>query len=193
MGHIGILLAAFAAAWTFANGAFGQKIEERFVKALQVDAPGAADHPLIGRYAGSVLLAQTRKAFDELSLPAEPAQGKSYSEPRWGQTLKGEGKVTRSLYIVQGDRSALEVLRNYQDKLAGAGYETVFSCSGEGCGEAFPKLKYGSPEQVVLDKAYDRNRTDLARAAFDYIRDLRFVLMRNRGGEGETLVGVRPR
>ena len=41
----------------------------------------AADNPLTGRYEGSVLFAQTAKAFDEITLPSGPAQGRTYGRP----------------------------------------------------------------------------------------------------------------
>jgi hypothetical protein len=91
---------------------------------------------------------------------------------------------------VPGDRSSLEVTRNYQDRLTSRGFELVFACAAESCGEAFPKLKFRSPEASIVDQAYDRTRSDLSRAALDYIRDLRYVLMRHRASDGETLVGL---
>ncbi|WP_127090530.1 hypothetical protein [Aquabacter cavernae] len=47
---------------------------------LQKDVTGGADNPLTGRYKDSVLLAQTVKAFDELTLPSGPAEGSVYSD-----------------------------------------------------------------------------------------------------------------
>ena len=43
-----------------------QRISPEVEALLTRDVRGGSDHPLTGRYVGSVLFAQTAKAFDEL-------------------------------------------------------------------------------------------------------------------------------
>lgn len=45
-----------------------------------------------------------------------------------------EGRLTRLSYRAPAERTPLEIVRNYQQALADAGFETVFSCEGEVCG-----------------------------------------------------------
>lgn len=51
-----------------------------------------------------------------------------------------EGKVTHLLYRAPVDRSPLEIMRNYEDALAAAGFSLGFSCAGDDCGPRFNSL-----------------------------------------------------
>ena len=53
------------------------QVEPQFTKELTSNAPGSSDL-LLPRYAGSFILAQTKKDFDELVLPLGKAIGSSY-------------------------------------------------------------------------------------------------------------------
>src|SRR3982751_4021980 len=65
-------------------------------KVFTTDAPNAKDHPLTGRYQGSSIMLQTRKAFDEISFPSGPATEPDYSSnKKFSKMLKAEGTVTR--------------------------------------------------------------------------------------------------
>ncbi len=50
--------------------------------------------------------------------------------------LRLEGRITRIDYANPQGRSALEIFRNYETALTRAGFETVFTCSGDQCGLA---------------------------------------------------------
>ena len=95
------------------------------------DKAGSRDHPLITRYPGSVITQYAAKEFDEFSLPVGPAK---YPAPPKIQLL--EGKVTRIGYSYPAERSSLEVYRNYESALKRAGFQTMFTCSGDTCGRA---------------------------------------------------------
>nr|WP_316654566.1 OmpA family protein [uncultured Gellertiella sp.] len=166
--------------------------EDKFKATMTVDAPGSADNPLTGRYGGSFILSQTKKPFDELSLPSAAAAGKSYSEPHWDKVEKAEGQVTRSIYIVPEERSTLEVIRNYADALKAKGFDSAFECSNDECGEAFPSLKYrwDAKQTLVVGAGYDDTRNRMIPAMFDYVRDIRYALMKKSGPEGVSLVGI---
>ncbi len=157
------------------------------------DLRGASDSPLTGRYAGSVILARTEKAFDEIKLPSGPAEGASYSDAKkFSATITAQGKVTRSIYIAPQGRSSLEVTANFADALAAKGFEPVFRCSGDACGESFVTLKYrwDKPETKVIGNNYEQVRGLLVDAAFDQLVDVRYSLFKKTAAEGDTYVAV---
>jgi len=101
------------------------QVDPRFAKELGSNAPGSGDQ-VVPRYAGSFILAQTRKDFDELVLPLGKAIGASYSsEPdkklRYEKTETVEGRLTRTVYVIPEGRSTLEVMRNYTTDLEAKG------------------------------------------------------------------------
>ncbi len=161
-----------AACFLFASPAFAQ-VEPQFAKELAANAPGAGDQ-LLPRYAGSFILAQTKKDFDELSLPLGPATGASYAnEPdkklRYAKAQTVEGRLTRTVYVIPEGRSTLEVVRNYTNDLEGKGATTLFQCSKADCGEEFHKL-HGVPRALKPEgTAYTRARRDLAANVLEYV------------------------
>lgn len=157
------------------------------------DVAGASDHPLSGRYQGSALLAQTQKAFDELALPSAPAEGKSFSsDKKFSAVITAQGKVTRSIYVAPQGRSSLEVITNFTDFVAAKGFEPVFRCAGEQCGESFPLLKYrwDKPESKVLGQNYEHIRKLMVDAVFDQLVDLRYALFKKTSADGDTYVAI---
>ncbi|MEW6122314.1 MAG: OmpA family protein [Pseudomonadota bacterium] len=183
-----LLLALALPACLAAGGAAAQ-----YDPLLQKDVPGGADNPLTGRYKESVLLAQTVKAFDELTLPSGPAEGSTYSDgKKFTATVTAQGKVTRSLYAAPAGRSSLEVSTNFVDALAAKGFEVAYRCSGEACGESFAVLKYkwDKPATKVLGPNYEQARRALVDAVFDQVVDLRYTLLKKTGPEGDTYAGI---
>lgn len=86
------------------------------------DAPGAKDHPVISRYAGSWLVGQELRGYDEVTLPSGPTA-----------TVRVDGKVSRMFYLGPAGRGLAEVQRNYEDALAKAGAKKVDACASD-CG-----------------------------------------------------------
>jgi len=94
------------------------------------DVEGSKDSPLASRYPGSIIDNYKTRQFDEFNFPIGAiTQGAPKS-------LHLEGKITRIEYTYPRDRSPLEVYRNYESALKKAGFETVFTCSGDACGVA---------------------------------------------------------
>ena len=92
------------------------------------------DHPLISRYPGSEfdrLNPPSVKQFDELALPTGP-----HVKGKFTKSERVEGKVTRLVYANPKDRSTLEIFRNYQQALTKGGFQTLFACSADECGDA---------------------------------------------------------
>ena len=98
---------------------------------VNADVAGAVDHPLIGaRFPDAVITSQELKEFDEYLLITGPVLRESEVED--GQTL--EGRVTTTVYEIPAERTTLEVLRNYENKITELGIETLYSCSDRDCG-----------------------------------------------------------
>ena len=149
------------------------QVDPRFAKELGANAPGSGDQ-VVPRYAGSFILAQTRKDFDELVLPLGKAIGASYySEPdkklRYEKTQVVEGRLTRTVYVIPEGRSTLEVLRNYTGELEAKGAKTLFQCSKAECGEEFHKLYAVARALKPEGAGYNRERRDLASNVLEYV------------------------
>jgi len=95
------------------------------------DVPGAKDHPLVSRFSGATIKAYSQTAFDEAFLPNQPID-----DEKTAKGLNLEGKVTRISYTIGGDKSTLEVERNYLDALQKGGFQILFRCTAEQCGKS---------------------------------------------------------
>ena len=162
------------------------------------DMTGSQDHPMISRYAGSIILAHDAREFDEFVLPLGPierldAPGAIQVEPTRSQRV--EGKVTRILYVAPANRSPLEVVRNYETGLLAAGFETLHACAGKECGG----------EDGWLSEYYlysqDRELSDappgasgvpgqISEYAFSFPRDQRYLVARLPRPEGDVYASV---
>lgn len=94
------------------------------------DIEGSKDYPLISRYPGSVIDNYKTRQFDEFNFPIGAVTA---GMPKM---LHLEGKITRISYTFAKERSSLEVYRNYESALKQAGFESMFTCSGDTCGTA---------------------------------------------------------
>lgn len=98
------------------------------------DVPNSQDHPVVSRFAGSVIKFYDTKIFDAYSLRLGPiARGKEQESKQ--QNL--EGKITRIIYQSPKSNSVLEVFRNYEQALAQGGFEQLFKCELDACGTGF--------------------------------------------------------
>jgi OOP family OmpA-OmpF porin len=101
------------------------------------DVKGSKDHPMVSRYAGSVIIGYDARKFDEFTIPLGPLkrvkEGSNTFEPSKGQRV--EGKVTRVLYVGPPDRSPLEIVRNYELELKKSGFEPLYTCAAKQCSE----------------------------------------------------------
>ena len=174
------------------------QVEPQFTKELMSNAPGSSDL-LLPRYAGSFILAQTKKDFDELILPLGKAIGSSYQTDadkklRYEKVESVEGRLTRTVYVIPEGRSTLEVVRNYTNELEGKGAKTLFQCSKAECGEDFHKL-HGVPRALKPEgTAYNRARRDLTGNVLEYVdpsADQRLWVGKwERGGGSDVYVSI---
>ena len=191
------LLLAAAALFLSSLSAQAQ-VEPQFTKELTSNAPGSSDL-LLPRYAGSFILAQTRKDFDELILPLGKVIGSSYQTDadkklRYEKVESVEGRLTRTVYVIPEGRSTLEVVRNYTNELEGKGAKTLFQCSKAECGEDFHKL-HGVPRALKPEgTAYNRARRDLTGNVLEYVdpsADQRLWVGKwERGGGSDIYVSI---
>lgn len=160
---------------------------------LQKDQAGAHDFAPAGRYDGAHILAQTIKAFDELMLPASAvAKDAANPSPHFASVVTARGRVTRTLYVAPAGRSTLEMVTNHQDALKAAGFTVAFECGGDACGEGFARLKFNGENQnqrIVVDKA-SQLRTYLTDAMLEYVKDVRYALLKKSAADGDTYVGI---
>lgn len=120
------------------------------------DIEGSADHPLVGRYQGSVIYSYDTQEFDEVSLAASA-----------GQVEKAEGAVTRIGYVYPEGASNLQIARNFEQALTEKGFEVMLSCDQDDCGG----INY-DVEQFGGAGSWN--------SRFDY----RYVLAKREGAEG---------
>lgn len=157
------------------------------------DQKGAKDFAPAGRYEGATLLAQTVKAFDELTLPAGPSVSDAANpSPHIKEKVTAEGRVTRSLYVVPPGRSTLEILANHRDALKAAGYTQAFACAADACGEKFATLTYDTdnPEMRVVVEGATQTRKYLTEAMLEYVKDVRYALFKKTTPDGDSYVGI---
>jgi OmpA-OmpF porin, OOP family len=107
-------------------------------KAQQQDVEGSKDHSLISRYPGSIITGYDQKDYDEFTVQLGKVKADKYEK---SQHL--EGKVTRIVYSAPSQRSVLEVQRNYQSALQGSGFQILFSCAKDTCGDSSTVQPYG--------------------------------------------------
>ena len=110
-----------------ALAAFAAIVAVGVTEARAADVAGSQDHPMVGRYEGSEIVAYKVSEFDEVSLIEAPFD---YTKIPSGEGIKTvEGKSFLIYYTLPQGRSTLEVLRNYEDSLKAKGFTIVFSCA----------------------------------------------------------------
>jgi OmpA-OmpF porin, OOP family len=149
------------------------------------DVPGSADHPLIPRYEGSEIVRYETEAFTDHRMLTSEVQASGGLEHNLGSTIPLEGALTRITYRAPADRSSLEVVRNYEQALQAAGFETIFSCSAAECGgrnfnhAASPRNYYMGFGEYHAEQRYLAAR--LARPEGDVYASV-YVVMNKAGG-----------
>lgn len=149
------------------------------------DVKGSQDHPLVPRYEGAEIIAYDTSTFarHDFARAAITKGGGFAANPQ--ATLSAEGRLTTIVYRAPAGRSPLEVLRNYEAALAGAGFASSFSCAARECGRAdfnFTLVPLG-PYSTLFNGYYEDHGytlARLARSAGDVIAAV--YVVRNMGG-----------
>ncbi len=186
-----LTLASALVALSFAVPAWADNAE--FDATLAKDAAKSADSSLVGRYEGAFIVGQTKKAFDELTLPNGPAQGEEYADDKkLPSTMTVQGRVTRTLYVAPQGRSSLEVFANYVEDLKAKGFTIVYECAKDACGPSFKLLSYNwnNKASLVVSEGADTQRGMASQAMFDSVIDPRYALLKSGEPGNETYVSV---
>jgi len=99
---------------------------------MAADIPGAHDHPLITRFAGSSIIAYQQLPYDKAVLPLGPVKAGTADQFTASDVI--EGRITRIAYEAPSGKTVLEVYRNFAQALAKAGFKTRFECAEQACG-----------------------------------------------------------
>jgi outer membrane protein OmpA-like peptidoglycan-associated protein len=110
------------------------------------DTPGSADHPDIGRYAGSEIREYQLEDYGRTVFATGPVQKDSDAD---STALSVEGRITRIVYQVPKGVSALEVFRNFEARAKEANYELTFS-GGPGEIKDYT-FKYKHPVEILRE------------------------------------------
>jgi len=100
--------------------------------AVPSDAAEIDDHPLISRYPGSEPTRREGSEFETYPLIVGVKPDSLEFD-----SIELEGTFTRINYENPTDRSALEILTNYEQAIAGAGGEILYKCVEAECGPSF--------------------------------------------------------
>ncbi len=171
-----VIFVVLGVSLVFPGGASGQ----------EKDLPGSKDHPLISRYAGSVIVGYDTKEYDELVLVL--GQIKKGNVP--SRSLKVEGKLTRIVYLAPKGRSTLEIFRNYEAELKRAGFQVLFTCAGdgpEGCSESAAGTHI---YMVVYSKERQPPGIPGMNFVFSFPKDQRYLAAKLARPEGDVYVSL---
>ena len=98
-------------------------------QAANGDLPGASDYPGVARFTGSVITGYDARDSARTRIQTAPfALGDATGD------FRPEGRVTRIAYRTTPGPSMEDVLHHFESELAGAGYQTVFTCETDACG-----------------------------------------------------------
>lgn len=137
------------------------------------DTRGLSDPPGLKRFAGSVLIYRDDVAYDEVVFPRSPGK---YDDGSVVATdaIKRAGQRSAMQYVAPLGRSGLEIVRNYQQELESAGYQTVYECADEQCGDK-------NTFKLILPKSWKGKAADSTPMACStaYPQDVRYILLDN--------------
>ncbi|HWT18284.1 MAG TPA: OmpA family protein, partial [Variovorax sp.] len=161
--------------------------------AASAAAPPEKDHPLVGRYEGAVLDGTKVTAYDEVGLIKEPFQNWGGGKP---ELLKLEGKVSLYHYKLPGERSLLEVQRNYEASLKAKGFEVLFTC-GTANGSCYRPRPDSANTTTPYDFALALDDPEWPRLGSrgDYVRNYfsvsgRYLLAKKTGPAGTVYASI---
>jgi outer membrane protein OmpA-like peptidoglycan-associated protein len=137
---------------------------------------------MVTRYEGSVIDGYEVRDYDSFRLPLGPAVWSDDRVRVPQESLDLEGRITRILYRGPHGRASLEIIRNYQSALVGAGFETLYEC-GSDCGNNFSGLLYGPTEMRIRSHKS-------ATSAFDIPQDVRYLAATLTGGNRTVHVSI---
>ncbi|MCA1789625.1 MAG: OmpA family protein [Thioalkalivibrio sp.] len=109
------------------------------------------DHPLLKAYPGSYIASKEAKGFNEMTVAVAPPAAKGQK----ARTARLEGNITTIDYRGPDTRSSLEIIRNYETALSGAGFEIVYQCANaDACAEQLDDatMSFYAPQRYLNAK-----------------------------------------
>ena len=156
--------------------------------ASAADVAGSSDHPLVGRYQGSEIVAYKVTEFDEATIieaPFDPTQ-----TPNGPGFKSVEGKSFLIYYTLPQGRSSLEVERNYEEALKAKGFSILFACATDK-GTCFTS---GQDEGATYLGAAVGDPNSIPKMVDDYVQNWfnkgRYVLAKLDRPEGAVYVAI---
>jgi outer membrane protein OmpA-like peptidoglycan-associated protein len=156
------------------------------------DVAGSKDDPLLSRYPGSVIVGYSKRPFDETDLIAGAYKKSGAQTLPFEKTIHVEGAVTRIAYNFPGDRSALDVMKNYTDALRKANMSIVFSCDKSACGgDALDNFSSNFPQAKISTQLETWSDFGASIPFVDNSNQSRYVLAKGTSADGTvTYVAV---
>ena len=105
-----------------------------FVSHVWADIDGSQDHPMLSRFPDTTIIAYKTQNYNASFIPSAPSNSKGFDGGQWVY-----GKFSWIVYRAPTDRSTLEIFRNYEAALVGAGFKIEFTCKKQECGPKFIK------------------------------------------------------
>ncbi|MFT4175079.1 MAG: OmpA family protein [Luteolibacter sp.] len=92
------------------------------------DTPGTKDYPGLPRYEGSRIISQSEEKFASFELQIAGLSSPASKDPKEIRIVEGAThRTTYALGQQDGNRTALEVFRNYEQALADASFTTIWT------------------------------------------------------------------
>lgn len=88
-------------------------------------AKAGTDHPLVGKFNGSVLVGYSQKDYESRTFVSA---GQPRVTPKPEETLVREGRSTLLVYQGPAGRSSIELFRNYQKAIKSQGLSETWAC-----------------------------------------------------------------
>lgn len=124
-------------------------------------AGGGADHPLVGRYDGSVQRLRQQRDFAEMRIVTGPVLGahRVAGGPRAvdANSTAVSGRTLRLRYEGPEGRSPLELVRNWQQRMERDGFRTVFACEARSCGGTGTDLWFAVTDALPINAGMPSN------------------------------------
>ena len=148
--------------------------------ALPPDVPGGKDHPLVGRYDGSRLVAYKLEDFASKALLSSTLTKAANYKLAPSNSTTFEGRYTHIAYHAPFGRSSLEVFRNQVSRLTRQGFRTVFTCEEAACVDDPRQARYMS-----------LTWSDTGEHKIGADRKIRYALLEREQAGARTTVAIR--
>lgn len=155
------------------------------------DIEGSSDHAMVPRVAGSEILSYKQRELEQVEIPTGPVERKNDPENKrrsiwvYPKTEKLEGKHWSIVYGMPEETSTLHIHRSYTKALTDAGFEILYSESGEKLDEANGFTFFTNNNTLRHDALSTTHQRSAKEADFRYL-----VAAINHPESGRVVVSV---